>query len=403
MKNNCNKFYGLILVLPIMLFSNSCTSTKGFNEDVKSAEKQLRLLEENANQQLNAVSESNEYPLVFPRSVNDGEIRFVNSPDWTSGFYPGILWYMYDLTEDAYWKEAAERHTYFVEQEMQNNSDHDIGFKIYSSFGQGYRLTGNPHYRDVIIKSAETLITRFNDKVGAIRSWDFNAENWDFPVIIDNMMNLELLFRATEETGDSTYYDIAVAHANTTLEEHFREDNSSYHVIDFNPETGDVRKRNTHQGYSHDSSWARGQAWGLYGFTMAYRFTKDLAYLEQAEKIAEYILSHPSVPDDMVPYWDYNASNLSNEPRDVSAAVITVSALFELSTFHRSKSVFYVEKASNILNNVQEGFMSEPGENFGFLLEQSTGNYNRSDEVSVPIIYAEYYYLEAIKRGGEFE
>ncbi|MDR9417157.1 MAG: glycoside hydrolase family 88 protein [Gracilimonas sp.] len=400
MKNDFSKFYSFIIVPSIVLLSVSCTSKKEVPKEVALADKQLRVLKNNADQQLKNVSESSEKPLVFPRSVENGEeIRFVSSSDWTSGFYPGTLWYMYDLTGDAHWKEAAERHTGLVEQEKLNSSDHDIGFKIYCSFGNGYRLTEDPHYRDVIIESAETLITRFNEKVGAIRSWDHNTDKWDFPVIIDNMMNLELLFRATEETGDSTFYDIAVTHANTTLEEHFREDNSSYHVIDFNPESGEVRKRNTHQGFEHESSWARGQAWGLYGFTMTYRFTKDTVYLDQAEKIAEYILNHPSIPDDMVPYWDYNAPNIPDEPKDVSAAVITASALFELSTFVTSDSESYQEKAENILNNVQQGYTSEVGENFGFLLDHSTGHYPKGSEINVPIIYADYYYLEAIKRG----
>jgi len=211
-------------------------------------------------------------------------------------------------------------------------------------------------------------------------------------------MNLELLFRATQETGDSTYYNIAVTHANTTMRVHFREDNSSFHVIDFYPETGEIRNRNTHQGYAHESAWARGQAWGLYGFTMSYRFTQDPAYLEQAEKIAEFTLSHPNLPEDLVPYWDYDAPNIPDEPKDVSAAMITASALFELSTMVDDRGEYYRSMADQILQSVHDHYRSEIGSNYGFLLDRATGNYPKNSEVSVPINYADYYYLEAIKR-----
>lgn len=398
MKNYFSKVNSMVMILSLLFLTISCSSSKEIPEEVAYADNQLRLLKSTVDQQLKNGFENNEYPEVFPRTVDGVEISFVASSDWTSGFYPGMLWYMYDLTNDNYWKAAAEKQTALVEQEKLNDTTHDMGFKIYCSFGQGYRLTENEDYREVIIESAETLITRYNAKVGAIRSWDHNADKWDFPVIIDNMMNLELLFRATEETGDSTFYNVAVNHANTTIREHFREDYSSYHVIDFNPKTGVVQKRNTHQGHADESAWARGQAWGLYGFTMTYRFTKDPRYLEQAEKIAEFILNHPNLPEDMVPYWDYDAPNIPDEPRDVSAAAIAVSALFELSTFPTNNSKSYQEKAETILKNVNQNYTSQPGDNYGFLLEHATGHYPHGYEIDVPIIYADYYYLEALTR-----
>ena len=341
---------------------------------------------------------------VSPRSVSEeGELNMAPSRDWTSGFFPGNLWFMYEWTGDDYWLEKAKYFTSFIEQEKYNDRTHDMGFKIYCSFGNGYRLTNDQQYRETMIHSANTLITRFNETVGSLRSWDHNRDKWDFPVIIDNMMNLELLFWATRATGDSIYYDIAVSHANLTLREHLRPDASSYHVIDFNPETGEVQNRNTHQGYAHESAWARGQAWGLYGFVMAYRETGIKDYLEKAKKIASFIFEHPNLPADLIPYWDFNAPGIPDEPRDVSAATIIASALYELSTMVSENSSFYKKTADTILENLEAYYLSPKGENFGFLLTQSTGHAPHGYERAVPIIYADYYYLEALLRKSKLD
>lgn len=335
---------------------------------------------------------------VNPRSIKGDTLAMVASKDWTSGFFPGNLWYMYELTQDKKWLEKAKEFTAPIEQEKLNGTSHDMGFKIYCSFGNGYRLTKDPKYREIMIQSARTLITRFNPKVGSIRSWDHHAEFWDFPVIIDNMMNLELLFWAFKETKDSTFYQVAVNHANTTMKNHFRPDYSSYHVIGYDPKTGVVTKRNTHQGYSDESSWARGQAWALYSFTMCYRETGDKKYLYQAENIGNYILKNPSTPNDLIPYWDYNAPKIPNEPKDVSAATITASAMYELSTMVPEKSVFYKEIADKIMKSINKNHKAEALTNKGFLLTNSTGNLPAKLEMNVPIVYADYYYLEALLR-----
>lgn len=335
---------------------------------------------------------------VNPRSIKGDTLAMVASKDWTSGFFPGNLWYMYELTQDKKWLEKAKEFTAPIEQEKLNGTSHDMGFKIYCSFGNGYRLTKDPKYREIMIQSARTLITRFNPKVGSIRSWDHHAEVWDFPVIIDNMMNLELLFWAFKETKDSTFYQVAVNHANTTMKNHFRPDYSSYHVIGYDPQTGVVTKRNTHQGYSDESSWARGQAWALYSFTMCYRETGDKKYLYQAENIGNYILKNPSTPNDLIPYWDYNAPKIPNEPKDVSAATITASAMYELSTMVPEKSVFYKEIADKIMKSINKNHKAEALTNKGFLLTNSTGNLPAKLEMNVPIVYADYYYLEALLR-----
>ena len=211
--------------------------------------------------------------------------------------------------------------------------NHDIGFKMNCSYGNGYRLIKNPDYVDVLIQSAKMLSSRFNPKVGCIRSWDFNKDKWAYPVIIDNMMNLELLFLATKLSGDSTYYNIALKHAENSMKNHFRSDLSSFHLLDYDPENGKVRDHYTHPGFSKESAWARGQSWGLYGFTIVYKETNDERFLVRAYQIAEFILNHPNLPDDLVPYWDLNASGIRDEPRDVSAAAIMCSALFELRQY----------------------------------------------------------------------
>lgn len=335
---------------------------------------------------------------VSPRTTKGDSLVLVASKDWTSGFFAGNLWYMYELTKDKKWLEKAKEFSAPIEQEKTNGVTHDMGFKIYCSFGNGYRLTKEPKYREIMIQSARTLITRFNPTVGSLRSWDHHAEVWDFPVIIDNMMNLELLFWAFKETKDSTFYKVAVSHANTAMKNHFRSDFSSYHVIGYDPKTGAVAKRNTHQGFSDESSWARGQAWGLYSYTMCYRETGDKKYLQQAENIGNFILNNPSTPKDLVPYWDYNAPKIPNEPRDVSAASITASALYELSTMVPDKAVFYKETADKIMKSLNKTYKAEPLTNRGFLLIHSTGNLPAKSEIDVPIVYADYYYLEALLR-----
>jgi unsaturated chondroitin disaccharide hydrolase len=336
--------------------------------------------------------------LVSPRSLYNGELKLVASRDWTSGFFPGVLWFLYEYTGKTEWKQQAIAYTAKIEREKMNAGTHDMGFKIYCSFGTGYRLTRDPSYRDIIIQSAKTLSLRFNPVIGCIRSWDHNRDKWGFPVIIDNMMNLELLFAATQLTGDSSFYKIAVSHANTTMKNHFRSDYSSYHVIDYDTVTGKVVKKNTHQGYSHESAWSRGQAWGLYGYTMCYRFTKDKRYLEQAEKIAAFILNHPHMPKDLVPYYDFDAPGIPNEPRDASAAAVIASGLYELSQYNKQKEKEYRGKANTILKNLTNLYRSPVGENKGYLLLHSTGSKPGNSEVDQPLSYADYYYLEAILR-----
>ena len=343
--------------------------------------------------------------LLSPRTVSsDGEVVYGHRGwDWTLGFFPGSLWYLYDLTDDNCWKSLAEKYTESLKKEQYNTSHHDIGFIIGCSYLNGMRMTRKSGYDSVVVQAAKSLCTRFRPHAGVIQSWNANKgrplkRGWKCPVIIDNMMNLELLFEATCISGDSTYYKIAVSHANTTLKNHFHENGSSYHVVDYDPETGEVLKRGTAQGYSDESAWARGQAWAVYGYTMCYRYTHQPEYLRQAEKIYEFIFTHPNLPEDWVPYWDFDALNIPNELRDASAAAILASALYELSVYSQ-KGKEYKEMADKILKSLSSPvYRAEIGKNHCFLLMHSVGSYPDNAEIDVPLNYADYYFLEALKR-----
>ncbi|MFC7524452.1 glycoside hydrolase family 88 protein [Parapedobacter sp. GCM10030251] len=338
---------------------------------------------------------------VLPRTINKANDSLITakSNSWISGFYPGTLLYLYEYSQDADLLKEAENRLQLLEKEKNNKGTHDLGFMLYCSFGNALRLTDNKRYQDILLTGAESLASRFNPTVGCIRSWDHNGDKWKFPVIIDNMMNLEFLNWASRVSGNPKYVDISKIHANTTLKNHFRPDNSSYHVIDYDPATGAVRNKHTHQGADHESAWARGQAWGLYGYTLMYRDIKDKAYLNQARKIAAFILDHPNLPEDGIPYWDYSVSG-PDVPRDASAAAITASALLELSGMVKGKeSKRYLQAAEHMLTSLSSPAYKAPiGTNGGFLLMHSTGHLPGNSEIDVPLSYADYYYVEALIR-----
>lgn len=342
--------------------------------------------------------------LTNPRNTaKDGSLHLVSTKDWTSVFFPGELWYMYEYTQKPFWKEKAQKHTEMLEQEKKNGKTHDMGFKMYCSYGNGYRLTQNSTYKKILIESAQTLATRYKANIGCIRSWDHHADQWEYPVIIDNMLNLELLFWAFQETNDSTFYNIAVNHAHTTLKNHFREDYSTYHVVNYDTITGAPINKVTHQGYSDESTWARGQAWALYGYTMCYRETKLPEFLEQAKHIERYIFTHPNMPEDLIPYWDFNAPNIPNEPRDASAAACMASALYELCMLSPEHKNLYKKEADYILESLTANYRAELEKDNGFLLLHSTGSKPHDSEVDTSLVYADYYFLEALLRKRNIE
>ncbi|WP_202901248.1 glycoside hydrolase family 88 protein [Pedobacter heparinus] len=333
----------------------------------------------------------------MPRSLEKG---FQPISDWTSGFYPGNLWLVYEFTRDKDILKKAEYATALVEDNKDYTHDHDIGFMIYSSYGNGYRLTKNEKYKAVMIEASKSAIKRYNPKVKSIMSWNPSAaRDWKFPVIIDNMINLELLLNGTGFTGDSTYYNVAVNHANTTMKNQYRSDYSCSHVVDYDPLTGKMRKRDWNNGDSNPetASWSRGQSWGLYGFGFMYKYTHKKEYLTQAENIAAYILNNQNMPEDMVPYWDYRAPKIPTQ-KDASAAALLASGLMQLAELSPANGKKYFKAGEKILESLSAApYLNESGKG-NYLLNHATGNFLRKSEVDGGLIYADYYYLEALLR-----
>lgn len=399
-KNFCGRFLRLFFVLfLLMVFAgNNAKAQVGFNPEraidycARQAEKTLKTI---------PVAGNN-----IPRNIDNGKTswRYINYHDWCSGFWPGILWDLYDATHDNKWKAEADRFTReLTPLSQQSGFDHDLGFMMFNSFGNGFRLTQNPEYKRVILKSADSLATLFNPKVGTILSWPIQVKKmgWPHNTIIDNMINLELLFWASKNGGGSHLYDIAVKHAETTMRNHFRSDYSAYHVVVYDTITGKKIKGVTHQGYADNSMWARGQSWAIYGFTMCYRETKKPEFLDFAQKVADVYLKR--LPSDHIPYWDFDDPAIPNAPRDASAAAVTASALLELAGFVRdqAKATNYRNQATTMLAELSSDKYQSRDVNNAFLLH-STGHHPAGSEIDASIIYADYYYLEALLRLKNF-
>jgi unsaturated chondroitin disaccharide hydrolase len=335
--------------------------------------------------------------VLYPRATSEnGKWETVQPKDWTSGFFPGCLWYMYRLTNDTSLRNAANLWTEGLNKQQFLTQTHDIGFIIFSSYGNGFKIDPSETYHEVLLQAARSLMKRYNPIVGCIKSWD--GRKWDFPVIIDNMMNTELLFWASKNGGTKEMYDAAFDHSIKTMDNHFRNDGSTYHIVDYDTLTGKAKSKETHQGYATESVWARGQAWAVYGFTMAYRETNNLEFLYTAENAAVWFIDH--LPKDKVPYWDFLVPDTSIEEKDVSAAAIASSALFELSSLSKNeklKQKFY-ESAVKILSSLCSPPYLAEGTNSQGILIHAVGNHPKNSEINVSLIYADYYFLEAILR-----
>lgn len=330
--------------------------------------------------------------------------------DWRSGFFPGTLWYLYELQGDSSLVDYARRYTEAISPAQFLTSHHDVGFMINSSYGNARRLLPDHPYDTVLVNAARSLCTRFRPQAGIIQSWDVNdgswqsRRGWKCPVIIDNMMNLELLFEATNITGDSTYYNVAVSHADKTLLEHFRPDGSCFHVLDYDATTGKVLSRETAQGYADSSAWSRGQAWAIYGYTVCYRYTGNKKYLDRALSTFAFMRDNPSMPEDHIPYWDMDAPFIPDEPRDASSAAIMASALYELSTLPVDEPQELKKYADSIVESLaSSAYTARVGENGRFILMHSTGSLPHDNEIDVPLNYADYYFLESLKRKRDIE
>lgn len=394
--NKLNTYLCLLLVVIVAagckvkepVFKADPALLKSIDSSFADADQQYQLMMKNL--------PPNKFPKTFYPVT--GKFEACNSDWWVSGFYPGSLLYIYEQTKDTIIYNEAERILKVLEKEKDNKTTHDLGFMMYCSFGMANSIKPKPEYKDILISSARSLASRFNPKVGCIQSWDAKPD--EFLVIIDNMMNLELLFWATRETGDSTYYKIAVTHANTTMKNHFRPDYSSYHVVNYHPETGQVQEKRTDQGYADESAWARGQAWGLYGYTLMYRETKDKRYLDQANHIAGFLLQHPNMPEDKIPFWDFNAPDIPNALRDASAGAVMAAALLELCRYNTSgQAQLYFKTAETMIRTLSSAqYKAAIGTNGGFILKHGVGHMPKGSEVDVPLTYGDYYYLEALKR-----
>ncbi|MCE4565084.1 glycoside hydrolase family 88 protein [Maribellus sp. CM-23] len=400
---------GMICVLAIL---SACTTKTNEKDQFDT----MAFIAEKFDNTLQAESDSTK----IPRTIDEnGNLKTVGIYNWTSGFFAGNLWYMYELTKDDKWKTEAIKWTEALDTIQYWSGNHDVGFMMYCSYGNGMKFAGLDN-KDILVQTAESLSKRYSEKTLAIESWDYRKAwdektEWFFPVIIDNMMNLELLFEASILSGNNKYRDIAVQHAETTMKNHYRDDYSCYHVVDYDTITGAVLDKATCQGFTDASAWARGQAWGLYGYVLCYRYTKDKKFLDFAENIAVYMLHHKNLPEDLIPYWDYNVADegfvpeweydtadYPEIPRDASAAAVTASALYELSIYVPEKG--YSEQADKMVASLlSPDYLSVHGKNKYFILNHSVGSIPHGVEIDVPLVYADYYLLEAMYRKEKLE
>jgi len=383
-----NTFLFLLALAPLSLVAQQ-NMQQIIDDDMKFAAQQYKTMMQ--------LTPATRMPRSFDASKN--ELITSDTKWWCSGFYPGTLWLIYGGTHDEAIRQEAEKRLALLEPEKNFAPNHDVGFKMFCSFGTAYAITKNPAYKDVVFTAAKKLTTRYRPSIKSIQSWD-SSKNFNCPVIIDNMMNLELLEWVSKKGGDPQFHQIAVNHANTTLQNHYRPDFSSYHVVDYDLSTGKVARKKTHQGFADESAWSRGQAWGLYGFVVMYRFTKDDRYLQQAGNIARFMLHHPAMPADYIPYWDFNAPDIPAARRDASAGAVLASALLELAQYSKGDArKEYNSVAGKIITALSSPAYRAPlGSNGGFLLQHCVGSLPHNSEVDVPLTYADYYFMEALTR-----
>jgi len=385
---------GVFLMTPAFCHAENNDISNVINNDINFSTRQYSLMLQQIGR---------EGKVRIPKTIDKlGRMVYIPIDDWCSGFFPGSLCYLYQLTNDKSWLLQSRRFTEALDSIQYLTWHHDVGFMIGSSYLNIYRLNPNKAYKKAIIQTAKSLCTRFRKKAGVIQSWNVDRgwqskRGWTCPVIIDNMMNLELLFEATRLSGDSTYWKVAVSHANKTLENQFRKDGSCYHVVDYDPNNGAVLHRQTAQGYADNSAWARGQAWAVYGYTVCYRYTHDRKYLDQAVKTLNFVMQNPNLPDNLIPYWDFDAPNIPNEPRDASSAACIASALYEMNNYLPDNG--YTSLADRIIRSLSSPEYRAPlGKNGCFLLMHSVGSIPHNNEIDVPLNYADYYFLEALTR-----
>jgi hypothetical protein len=355
-----------------------------------------------ASAQLRHAAETLDPRAGYPRVTRpDGRWEQVPANQWTSGFFAGALWYLFRETRDPMWRALAERWTVGLEGVKTITTTHDLGFMLFNSFGHGYQLTGNTRYRDVVLHGCRSLATRYDPDVGAIKSWDTQHASdrrraWRFPVIVDNLMNLEMLFWCARNGGHASWSDAAKRHALTSVRAHLRPNGSTAHVALFDPATGALEGTTTWQGYADSSTWARGQAWAIHGLTTTYRWTRDERILTAARRAADFFVSN--LPSDAIPYWDFEHPGIPNTERDASAAAIAASGLLDLARWTDASSAErYRDAATRILGELASSYLTE-GTPSAAVLQHSVGQRPQNVEIDVGLIYADYYFVEALLR-----
>ncbi|WP_321827953.1 glycoside hydrolase family 88 protein [Maribacter dokdonensis] len=382
----------LFLLLFVLTLTNCSNQEKNSVVDTK---KILSQNVEKTKETLKVLTPDQGFARNIPKEQTNWEL--VGVKDWCSGFWPGVIWYAYEASGDEELREQAEKFTAPLKSIAYSPAEnHDIGFMLYTSYGNGYRLTNNEEYKNVLLAAADTLATLYNPNVGSILSWPSQTQ-FRHNTIIDNMMNLELLFWAAKNGGKQELYNVAESHALVTMKNLVRKDSAIYHVGSFDETTGDFLKGQTHQGYADESMWARGQAWGIYGFSVAYRETHRKEFLDTAIKVSEHYLNR--LPQDGIPYWDFDDVNIPDAPKDASAAAIAACGLLELSKYVPSEELSkkYITAAKKTINLLSEAPYYS-GETNQALLLHSTGHLPHDSEIDIPIIYADYYFMEALLR-----
>ena len=373
----------------------SCTSHSKFE-----IEPLLDYCEGQIEKSLNCLDDTTQMPRNILSGKDDHKWNCTSIYDWTSGFWPGVLWYAYEHSHDAEIKKQAERYSSALYPVLDHKpGNHDLGFMMYCSLGNAYRLTGEQKYKKMLLRAADSLATLYDERVGTIHSWPGmrQQKGWPHNTIIDNMLNLELLFWAAKNGGNKKLYDIAFSHAEVTANNQFRDDYSTCHVVVYDTLSGQRISQLTHQGYADESLWARGQAWAIYGFTMCYRETRNVAFLDVAQKATDIYLQR--LPADYIPYWDFDAPGIPEEPKDASAAAVVASGLLELSSYikDKRKAGHYFDAAIKMLEALSSPAYLSGEVNNAFLLH-STGHKPHGSEIDASIIYADYYYIEALIR-----
>lgn len=392
----------LTALLGISLFI-SCTDGEPASPDCGLSINQIDSIFQHAVQQsMLLAQELQDQPDRFPKTLDEeGNLVTSDIHWWCCGFFPGTLWMLSEQQPDnLQLRELAKEFTQRVEPVKDEKGSHDIGFMLQCSYGQAFRITSDSTYLSVLRNGAKNLAGRFMPKAGVIKSWDW-PKQWQNAVIIDNMMNLELLEFVGHLDNDSLLLQVADSHAQQTQKNHYRPDNSCYHVVDYDAQTGEVLNRQTAQGYADESAWARGQAWGLYGYTMMFRETGNSLYLQQAQQIAKYLIHRTNWPDDLIPYWDFDCPEIPDTQRDASTAAIMASALLELymlDTQSQERKEWLQFAAHQLQSLSSSDYLASLGSHHGFILMHSTGHRPNGTEVDVPLSYADYYYVEALTR-----